>query len=170
MQHPVAEYVCKTGIQKWPGIGSVLDLWEGCSEWCVNIANKWFILHVRLSRTLCFFFAEGDLGENRTRPFRLKKYQMLYTIQSQCLYCFRHWDCWDRQPLDPYFRSLLAILQCSKRQGSCLLQVCNTHTPYSSKFYGDVLQHEGLNKQVEDVPGEYRKGRRTGWRNVDTYI
>ncbi len=39
--------------------------------------------------------------------------------------------------------SLLAILQCSKRQDPCLLQLSNTRTPYSSEFYDDVL-HEGI--------------------------
>ncbi len=48
-----------------------------------------------------------------------------------------------RRPFGPNFRSQLAILQCSKWQGSCLLLVSNTHTPYSCEFYGDVL-HEGI--------------------------
>ncbi len=63
---------------------------------------------------------------------------MLYTIQSQCLYCFRHRCCWDRRPFGSYFRSLLVILKCSKRQDPCLLQVSNTHTHayrvYSSNY------------------------------------
>ncbi len=41
----------------------------------------------------------------------------------------------------PIFQlSLLAILQCSKRQGLWPPKVSNAHTPFSSEFYGDVLQ------------------------------
>ncbi len=77
-------------------------------------------------------------------PFPFKeKYLMLYSIRSQHLYCFRHRGCWNHRPFGPYFKSLLANLQCSKKQGLCLLQVSNTHTPYSSEFYGHVLQ-EGI--------------------------
>ncbi len=70
---------------------------------------------------------------------------MPYTssIQSQRLYCFRHLDCQNRRQFGPYFSSLLAILRCNKRQGSCLLQACTTYEPYSGEFYCDVL-HEGI--------------------------
>ncbi len=43
--------------------------------------------------------------------------------RATAFYCFRHQGSWDRRPFGPYFRSRLAILQCSKRQGPCLLQV-----------------------------------------------
>ncbi len=44
---------------------------------------------------------------------------------------------------------MLANHQCTKRQGSCLLQASSTHTPYySSEFYGDVL-HEGITETRE---------------------
>ncbi len=72
---------------------------------------------------------------------------MLYSTQSQHLDCFRHRGCWNGWLFGPYFSSLLAIIQCSKRQGLCLnLQVSNTHTPYSIEFYGDVshMLHEGI--------------------------
>ncbi len=74
-------------------------------------------------------------------PFPLKK--NTYRIQSKHLYCVRHRGCWTHRTSGLYFSSLLAIFQCRKRQGSCLLQVNNTHAPYSSEFYGDVL-HEGI--------------------------
>ena len=109
-----------------------------------------FILHVRASRKLSFFFAEeGGSGANRTRAFSVKeKYLMLYSIQSQRLYRFRHRGCWDRRSFGPYFRFQLAILQCSKRQGPCLLHMSNAHTPYSSDLYGDVL-HEGITDDAD---------------------
>ena len=98
------------------------------------------ILHVRQSRKLSSFFTkEGGSGVVWTWGFFVKEaYLMLDSIQSQCLYCFRRLSVWSM-----YFSSLLSIFQCNKRQGSCLLPVSNTHTPYSSKFYGDV-QHEGI--------------------------
>ncbi len=69
-------------------------------------------------------------------PFSVKEiYLMLYSIQSQRRYCFRHRGWWKRR----VFRASARYLQCSKRQGSCLLQVSNTHTPYSSD-----VSHEGI--------------------------
>ena len=117
-----------------------------------------FIFHVRLSQFFFFFAEEGGSGANRTQSFPVKeKYLMLYSLLSQCctFLCFRHQGSWDRRPFGPYFRSQLGILQCSKRQGSYLLQVSNTHAPYSSKFYSDVL-HEGI---THDCGGPFLKGR-----------
>ncbi len=72
------------------------------------------------------------MGANRTRAFSVKeKYLMLCRIWSQCPYCFHHRGCWEWRTRSPYFTSLLAILQYSKRQRLCLLQMSNTHTPYS---------------------------------------
>ena len=68
---------------------------------------------------------------------------MYIKIKSQHLYYFRHRDGWGGGPFGPYFSSLLAVIQCSNRQGSCPLQVKDTHIPYSREFYGDVL-HEGI--------------------------
>ncbi len=111
---------------------------------------KGFILHVRAPRKLRLFFVEeGGLGASRTRAFSVEeKYLMPYTcsIQRQRLYRFRHQGCWDRRSFGPYFRSQLTILQCSKRQGPCLLHMSNANTPHSSEFYGDVL-HERITHQ-----------------------
>ncbi len=46
--------------------------------------------------------------------------------------------------IGPYFSSLLAVLQCSKRKGSCLLQMSNTHT-HCGEIHGDAM-HEGIAK------------------------
>ncbi len=90
------------------------------------------------------------LGVIRTQTFSIKEkymYLMQHSIQSQHqhLYCFLQ-GCWIPGPFGLYFCSLLAILQCNKRQGSCLLQASNIYTPYSGEFYGDVL-HEGITKK-----------------------
>ncbi len=45
------------------------------------------------------------------------------------------------------FQVSARYLQYSKNQGSGLLHVRNTHTPYRSKSYGDVL-HEGITTAV----------------------
>ena len=89
------------------------------------------------------FWCESNPGFFCWRKISHRK----YCIQSQRLYCFRHQGCWNRRQFGPHFMSLLAILQCSKKQGPCLLQVSNTHTPCSSEFYGDVL-HEGINSTL----------------------
>ncbi len=88
-----------------------------------------------IRKTWLFFTAEGGSGANRTRDFSVKeKYLMLYSIQSQRLYCFRYRGSWNRRPLtrygSPYFLPLLAILQW---QCPCLLQVSNAHIAGSSK-------------------------------------
>ncbi len=91
-----------------------------------------------------FFTEEGDSGAIWPGPFPLLKEKFLmhiYSIESQCLYCFCPRGCWNRLPFGPYmyFSSLLTTLQCSKRQGSFLLQVSSTQRPHSGEFYGDVL-------------------------------
>ncbi len=57
-----------------------------------------------------------------------------------------------RKLCSPYFTSLLAILQCSKRHGPCLLQVSNTHALYSRSSMATYYV-EGL------PPHMYRMGR-----------
>ena len=120
---------------------------------CKTIAKSFLFVFCLFCFCLFFFFfffffwgggEEGGLSAIRTRAFSVEeKYLMPYSIISQCLYCFRHRGCWDCRLFGPYFSSLLANLQCSIRQGPCLLQMSTTRPPYVSEFYGDVL-HEGI--------------------------
>ena len=72
-------------------------------------------------------------------------------IYVECLYCFCHWGCWDhRWPLGLYFGPLLAILQCNKRQGLCLLQTSNTHAPYTCSANSMVMSY------MKELPWSWR--------------
>ncbi len=68
-----------------------------------------------------FFCRRRRLGcKSNPGLFRLKKkYLILYSMRSHHLYCFCHRGCWNHRPFGPYFKSLLANLQCSKKQGQC---------------------------------------------------
>ena len=107
---------------------------------CISVVTQ-FILYVKRSRKLSYFRRRRRLG-CESNPGLFGKNRMLYSIQRQRLYCFCHRGCGDRRPFGPYFRSLLPILQCSKRHGPCLIQVSNTHSSYSSEFSGGVLHEE----------------------------
>ncbi len=113
-------------------------------RWLVQ--ERWLVHPSCKTITITFVIEEGGSGATQIWALSIKEklYLMPYSIQSQHLYCFCHLGCWNGRPFGPYFSSLLAIFQCSKTQGSCLIQMSNTHTPYgSSQFYGDVL-HEGI--------------------------
>ncbi len=89
-------------------------------------------------------------------PFLLKKKKLMpYSIPSQHLYCFHHRGCWSSRPFGPYFSSPFPILQCSTKQGLCLLQASNSHTLYSDEWYGDIL-HEGITQTGQGVSKAYQ--------------
>ena len=99
--------------------GAVVSKWP-VSRKCLarerRLLKFGFIVYVRCSRKK-FFSEKVGSGAIRTQAFSIKeKYLMLYSIQSQHLYYFRHQGCWGRQPFDPYCRSLLAIFSAVKWQ------------------------------------------------------
>ncbi len=145
--------VCFVGVWKFSRsfiIGPKCPTPHTSPNFCtIFLKIETFILEVQVRRLrkLSFFSPKRRHGcDLNPDLFRFKeKYLMLYTssIQSQRLYCFPVEAAGIVGRLVHTSGISDSYLQYSKRQGSWLLQVSDTHTPYTSQLYCDVL-HEGI--------------------------